>query len=73
MATKNVPLPEFLSEDAKSLLKELFKIKPKDRLGAKFGADEIKKHKFFAEINFEDLYLKKVKPPITFVENEINF
>lgn len=73
VTSKQVPLPDFLSEEAKSLLKELFHIKPKDRLGHKFGAEEIKNHKFFKEINFQDVYNKLVKPPITFVESEINY
>ena len=38
VTSKNVPLPEYLSANAKSLLKELFKIKAKDRLGYKMGA-----------------------------------
>jgi serine/threonine protein kinase len=33
VSTKPVPIPEDLSIEAKSLLKGLFKIKPKERLG----------------------------------------
>jgi serine/threonine protein kinase len=33
ITTKSVPIPEDLSEEAKSLLRGLFKIKPKERLG----------------------------------------
>ena len=47
ITSKAVPLPENLSVEAKSLLKELFKIKAKDRLGSKNGAEDIMKHKFF--------------------------
>ena len=32
------------------------------RLGSK-GADEIKQHPWFAGVNFQDLLLKKLKPP----------
>ena len=53
ITSKPVPLPENLSPEAKSLLKELFRIKPKDRLGSKNGAVDIMKHKFFDDINFE--------------------
>lgn len=30
------------------------------------------KHPFFGDINFEELKKKNIKPPITFVEAEIN-
>lgn len=53
ITSKPVPLPENLTPEAKSLLKELFRIKPKDRLGNKNGALDIMKHKFFEDINFE--------------------
>lgn len=38
ITTKSVPIPEGLSPEAKSLLKGLFKIKPKERLGFEKGA-----------------------------------
>ena len=74
ITTKPVPIPEELSPEAKSILKQLFKIKPKERLGYKEGAAEVMKHPFFKEIDFEDLRNKLIKPPITFVEtkNKIN-
>lgn len=72
ITSKPVPLPETLSEEAKSLLKELFKIKPKDRIGFSNGAKEIMQHKFFKDVNFEELAKKKINPPITFAESELN-
>ena len=72
ITSKPVPLPDSLSPEAKSLLHELFRIKPKDRLGAKNDAEDIKNHKFFADINFEDVENKLIKPPIAFIESEIN-
>lgn len=72
ITSRPVPLPESLSEDARSLLRDLFKIKPKDRLGFNGGAKEIKNHKFFSEVDFDELLRKKVTPPITFVESELN-
>ena len=38
LVTSPVPLPYYLSEDAKSLLNGLFKIRPEERLGYKGGA-----------------------------------
>ncbi len=37
--SKVVPIPETLSPEAQSLLRGLFKMKPKDRLGAKRGGE----------------------------------
>jgi serine/threonine protein kinase len=50
ITSKQVPLPEELSAEAKSLLKGLFMINPKERLGSKSGAEEIMKHPFFSSI-----------------------
>ena len=54
LVTKPVPLPYYISEEAKSLLKGLFQIQPEARLGSK-GAHEIKSHPFFNDINFDKL------------------
>lgn len=29
-------------------------------------------HKFFKDVNFEELAKKRINPPITFIESEIN-
>ena len=55
LVSKPVPIPYYLSNDAKSLLTGLFKIKPEERLGFKNDAADIKKHPFFANINFSEL------------------
>jgi serine/threonine protein kinase len=72
ITSKSVPLPDYLSQDSKSLLRELFRIKPKDRIGSKAGAEEIMKNKFFTDIDFDALENKLVKPPISFIDNDIN-
>lgn len=42
----------------------LFKRNPANRLGAgPNGIEDLKKHEFFATIDFDALYSKKVKPP----------
>ena len=68
LVNKPVPLPYYLSENAKSLLSGLFQIDPEQRLGFKEGAAEIKKHKFFKGIDFDELLARKIEPPISFQE-----
>lgn len=45
-----------------SLLKGLLNNNPKDRLGHN-GADEIKRHPFFAELDWKQLVNKKIAMP----------
>ena len=68
ITTKPVPIPEDLSPEAKSLLRGLFKIKPSERLGSSKGGEEIRKHPFFANVNFDQVLQKKVEAPISFKE-----
>lgn len=68
ITTKSVPIPEDLSAEAKSLLRGLFKIKPKDRLGYAHDAEEIRNHPFFANVNFDQVLRKEVEAPISFKE-----
>ena len=46
-------MPQFLSPEAQSLLRQLFKRNPANRLGAGTqGVEDIKNHQFFASINW---------------------
>uniref|UniRef100_A0A8C5IPN4 non-specific serine/threonine protein kinase n=1 Tax=Junco hyemalis TaxID=40217 RepID=A0A8C5IPN4_JUNHY len=57
-------MPQFLSIEAQSLLRALFKRNPSNRLGAGFdGVEEIKRHPFFVTIDWNKLYRKEIKPP----------
>lgn len=57
-------MPHYLSLDAQSLLRRLFKRNPANRLGSgPRGGKDIMDHGFFSSINFEKLYEKKVTPP----------
>lgn len=57
-------MPQFLSQEAQSLLRVLFKRNPANRLGAgPEGVNEIKTHSFFATIDWEKLYQKEIQPP----------
>ncbi|KTG41927.1 hypothetical protein cypCar_00017824 [Cyprinus carpio] len=57
-------MPQFLSPEAQSLLRNLFKRNPGNRLGAgPDGVEEIKRHSFFTKIDWNKLYRKEVAPP----------
>ncbi|KAK3553970.1 hypothetical protein QTP70_017462, partial [Hemibagrus guttatus] len=57
-------MPQFLSPEVQSLLRALFKRNPTNRLGAgPDGVEEIKRHQFFANIDWNKLYRKEIKPP----------
>jgi len=53
-----------LSPEGRDLITQLLNRNTKKRLGCTLGADEIKKHKFFAGINWNNVYKRKLKPPI---------
>lgn len=57
-------MPQYLSPEAQSLLRCLFKRNPANRLGSgpKKG-QEVQDHEFFASIEFDKLLRKEVKPP----------
>ncbi|XP_053518411.1 ribosomal protein S6 kinase alpha-6 isoform X4 [Artibeus jamaicensis] len=55
-------MPQFLSAEAQSLLRMLFKRNPANRLGSE-GVEEIKRHNFFANIDWNKLYKREVQPP----------
>ncbi|KAK6636791.1 Ribosomal protein S6 kinase 2 alpha [Polyplax serrata] len=57
-------MPHFLSQEAQSLLRVLFKRNPLNRLGAgPEGVKEIKNHSFFATIDWEKLFNREIQPP----------
>lgn len=57
-------MPENLSGEAQSLLRALFKRNPQNRLGAGAnGIEDVKRHEFFATIDWDALMEKKVRPP----------
>ncbi len=57
-------MPEFLSPEAQSLLRALFKRNPLNRLGSgPLGSAEIKNHPFFIKIDWEMLFKREISPP----------
>mmetsp|Transcript_10904 Transcript_10904/g.16262 ORF Transcript_10904/g.16262 Transcript_10904/m.16262 type:complete len:585 (-) Transcript_10904:149-1903(-) len=57
-----VTFPENLTGDAKDLISKLLTVNHKERMGAN-GIDEIKKHPFFKDINWQKLERLELKPP----------
>uniref|UniRef100_A0A8C5UFC5 non-specific serine/threonine protein kinase n=1 Tax=Malurus cyaneus samueli TaxID=2593467 RepID=A0A8C5UFC5_9PASS len=61
---KKLGMPQFLSAEAQSLLRALFKRNPANRLGSgPDGAEEIKRHPFYSTIDWNKLYRREIKPP----------
>ena len=61
---KNIVIPNDVSEDASSLIKGLLQIETTKRLG--FGendADDVKRHSFFKDVDWNLVYEKKIKQP----------
>ena len=57
-------LPEFIKEDTKSLLRGLLQKDPRKRLGGgNLDAEEIKQHPYFKDVNWDDVYYKRIPPP----------
>ncbi|KAH3739391.1 ribosomal protein S6 kinase alpha-1-like isoform X2 [Dreissena polymorpha] len=57
-------MPGFLSLEAQSLLRALFKRNPQNRLGSSnSGIEELKSHAFFASIDWIKLMKREVSPP----------
>ncbi|KRX57309.1 Ribosomal protein S6 kinase 2 alpha, partial [Trichinella sp. T9] len=57
-------MPQFLSPEAQSLLRALFKRNPQNRLGSgSEGIKDIMRHPFFATIDWGKLYHRQVQPP----------
>mmetsp|Transcript_5153 Transcript_5153/g.4372 ORF Transcript_5153/g.4372 Transcript_5153/m.4372 type:complete len:90 (-) Transcript_5153:37-306(-) len=62
--TKNISFGSKIpiSEDGKDFILKLLNKSEEERMGTN-GVEEIKNHKWFADINWEDLSKKKVTPP----------
>lgn len=57
-------MPQYLSPEAQSLLRCLFKRNPSNRLGSgPTSGQEVKEHSFFSNIDFKKLYAKEITPP----------
>lgn len=63
--------PESMSPSARDLIARLLERSPENRLGAADGAREIKAHRFFKDIDWEQVSLRKHPPP-SLPENTCN-
>lgn len=55
--------PNHVSKGAKQIMKDLLVLDPNKRLGGINDAIEVKQHKWFHDINWNLLLMKKLKPP----------
>ena len=64
--------PEGFDSRLKSLIKHLLRRDLSKRFGnLKNGAEDIKTHRFFEDVNYNDLVEKKLKPPYVPKETEM--
>ncbi|KAL1130716.1 hypothetical protein AAG570_011957, partial [Ranatra chinensis] len=73
-----VRYPRFLSLEAIAIMRRLLRKNPERRLGSsERDAEDVKKQAFFRNINWEELLMRRVKPPfvptISSVEDVSNF
>ena len=60
--------PEFFSEELKDLLKKMLDKDPKKRIGIGNDKQDLKKHPFFADLNWELILNKKITPPMEMMD-----
>ena len=61
---EELKIPEFIQPDTASLLKGLLQKDPRKRLGGgNRDALEIKEHPYFRDVNWDDVYNKRIIPP----------
>lgn len=59
----NLEIPSYVSEHAKDLLQKLLEKNPKKRIGSVYGIDEVMRHPWCGDIDFDRLMEKKLEPP----------
>ena len=69
---KKIKFPSWIEENAKDLINKLLNKNPEKRIGSgKEGAENIKKHPFFSDIDWNKALNKELRPPfIPKIENE---
>lgn len=64
IVNEEVRYPRFLSTEAIAIMRRLLRRNPDRRLGSsERDAEDVKKQAFFRNLNWDDLLMKKVKPP----------
>ena len=64
ISENNLMFPEFISDELKDLLKKMMEKDPKKRI----GINDIKKHDFFADLDWDLILNKKIQPPVEMVD-----
>ena len=68
----NVEFPATFSDELKDLLSKLLERKPADRLGCQGkGAEEVKSHAFFNEMDWNQASRRKLEPPVIPPKGEV--
>lgn len=57
-----IKIPRYLTEDARNILSQLLEVNPRKRIGYN-GAEEIKKHPYFKDVDFDKVLHKEYTPP----------
>mmetsp|Transcript_27644 Transcript_27644/g.49905 ORF Transcript_27644/g.49905 Transcript_27644/m.49905 type:complete len:586 (-) Transcript_27644:889-2646(-) len=63
IAQQPLKLPPFISSKAQSILEALLCKNPSERLGSRFGIEEIKAHPWCANIKWDKVLSRKILPP----------
>lgn len=61
--TEEIDIPKYLSLSLQDLLHKLLCKDPSKRLGTK-SIEEIKNHEWFKSVNWEEMFMKKLEPPM---------
>ena len=67
-----IQIPTYISKEAQEIILLLLNKDPHSRLGADTGSEEIKSHKWFADLDWDDVYQKKLKVPKVFKKETLN-
>jgi serum/glucocorticoid-regulated kinase 2 len=60
--------PEIFSEELKDLLRKMLDKNPKQRIGIGNDKQDLKNHPFFADIDWDLIFKKKITPPVEMVD-----
>jgi serum/glucocorticoid-regulated kinase 2 len=60
-------LPEHITPLCKDLLTKLLHKNPLKRLGSHRGAEEVKEHPYFSDINWLEVYERKLQTPLPYL------
>ena len=68
ISENNLMFPEIFSEELKDLLRKMLDKDPKKRIGIGNDKQDLKNHPFFADIDWDLIFKKKIIPPVEMVD-----